>query len=141
MGKLTILEWDEMNSTAIANVATSVASASATDHVDLAQAGNNVQNHIFNFFIGTDPDTVDEQSADVFMEISLKWEKQAETAGLPQTIVVQLKQNRDARLQGATTRGEKIRCWSRYAAELGAALNNWLGFAKLFFGGGPTPPP
>ena len=137
MGKLT---WDEMNATAIANVATSVASATATDHVDLAQAGNNVQNHIFNFFIGTNPDSVDEHSADVFMEISLKWEKQAETAGLPQTIVVQLKQNRDTRLEGATTSGEKISCWNRYAADLGAALNHWLGFAKLFFGGDITPP-
>lgn len=135
MKKLTVLDWKEVNATAISNVATSVASATATDHMPLAQAGNNVQNFIFNVFIVAGPDDVSEQSADAFMEVSLKYEKQAETAGLPQTYIFQLKQDRDSCLQVATTVGEKASCWAHYVAGLGESLNNWLGAFKTFTGG------
>ena len=111
MAKLIYLEWDEMNATAIANVAASVASATATDNMELAHAGTDIQSLIFKLLVEAGPDGFNEQSAEALMTTSLKWEKRAETAGLPQTYVFQLKQDRDACLAVALTGGQKASCW------------------------------
>ncbi len=120
-------DWKKANATAIANVATSVASSTATDHMDLARAGTHIQNLIINVFhLEGRPEDVNERSLGDLEKEALEYEKQAQSAGLPNTYVFQLKQDLENCLRGADTIAEKASCWLHYIAGLGKVISDWL---------------
>ena len=127
MPKLTILDWKEASATAIVNVATSVASSTATDHMDVAKAGISIQNLIINvYYLTGGPEDVDERSLKDLKQEATKLEEKAQTAGVPNTEIFKLKHDLENDLRNAETVGQKMFCWISYVGGLAKIISDWF---------------
>ena len=129
--------WKNFNTTAVANVSSSVASSTATGHIDLALAGNEIEYVIIKHFIPvSDPADVSERDLEEFQEKAEEYKKQAEAAGLPDTYVFRLNNDLDNCLGGAKTKRQNIMCWVSYVSGYGKVLNDWLNALNPLTGAG-----
>jgi hypothetical protein len=128
--------WKIASATAVANIASSVASSTATGYPEVAEAGTQTLIYITNNFLTVDPGSINEQQlADLMVSVK-KYERSLGDAGAPQTEIFKLKQDRDTALASATSVGQKADIWLHWLAGFGKAAKDWSSALKPLVGGG-----
>lgn len=141
IGKLTVptptqRAWTESASHAVAEVATSVASSTATGKPEIAQAGMQVVQFITNnFLIHPSPTNLSETQVAAFQKVAENYEQSAIKAGQPETYIFKLRQDRENALKGCTTLAAKGEVWVNFVAGLGKVVGDWTNALNPLTGG------
>ena len=132
-------DWKKANADAIASLSSSVISSTATGHQDVALAGAEVVVYITNnIFSLSTPQEVDQPTLEGLQSTATTLEQTATGAGVPNTYIFQLMQDRDNALRNATTPGQKAEIWALYAAGMGKVIDDWAGILKPLGGKGSS---
>ena len=119
--ELNPYKWTKANVDAMNSLSASVVSSTATGFPDMAKASAETVVYITNnFFNLSAPLDVDQQGLDGLLTNATSIEQSVKQAGIPNTYIFQLKQDRDKGLKIANSKGEKAEIWFHYVAGLGS---------------------
>ena len=126
-------DWKKPTADAVTSLSSSVVSSSVIGHHDLAKAGSQVVVEFKNSVIYlSSPRDLNPQILQGLQSTSTAFEQSAEQAGVPNTYIFKLKQDRDTELKKSTTVLQKVDSWAHYAMGLGKVIDDWAGIIKPF---------
>ena len=126
-------DWKKPTADAITSLSSSVVSSTATGHLDLAKAGANLVIELNQGVIYlTSPRDLNQQTLEGVQSKATAYEQSAEKAGVPNTYVFGLKQDRDNELKKSTTVLQKVDTWAHWGMGLGKVIDDWAGILKPF---------
>ncbi len=130
-------DWKKPTADAITSLSSSVISSTATGHLDLAKAGSQVVVEFNNSVIYlSSPRDLNPQILQGLQSTATELEQSAEKAGVPNTYIFQLKQDRDNELKKCTTVLQQVDIWAHWGMGLGKVVDDWAGILKPFGGKG-----
>ena len=126
-------DWKEASAGAVTSLSSSVVSSATIGHHDLAEAGAKVVVEFKNSVIYlSSPRDLNPQILQGLQSTATELEQSAEKAGVPNTYIFQLKQDRDNDLEKSTTLLQKVDTWGHWGMGLGKVIDDWAGILKPF---------
>ena len=124
-------DWKKAPADAVTSLSSSVVASTATGYHDVAKAGAKTVVYITNNIINLPtPQDVDQQMLEGLRSTATEFEQSAERAGVPNTYIFKLKQDRDNELEKSTTLLQKVDTWGHWGMGLGKVIVDWTGALK-----------